>query len=428
MEEIICSYRGIDDMNILFDLSATQPFTGNDFHGGGEYAKVVFFRLCELLPPEVSLEVFYNPKRNIENNILELCKTKHIAIHYCTNSSEKSALLCERNFDVFYSALPYSYGELTIPAETKFVYTIHGLRALELPPLTDKYKPKYRKEKLERIKHTFLFLFPFFVKSFIKKYAFKRYINKLNALFSLQKNQTIITVSNHSKFAIVYFFPQINISRMKVLYSPLKRYNFDNGKTAETFNSFSVEPGKYILLIGGDRNEKGAYRACRVLYKLIKDTVYGGVFPKDIKILVLGISNYKSYRKLTKNSNRFEFHGYVSTEILEILYKNAFLFMYPTLNEGFGYPPLEAMKYGTICACSANSAITEIYGDSVLYFNPYDDIEMSIRILQSFDEETRKEKHDKIIQRYQFITKKQEQDMDLLVEEILSKGYAYETS
>jgi glycosyltransferase involved in cell wall biosynthesis len=112
-------------------------------------------------------------------------------------------------------------------------------------------------------------------------------------------------------------------------------------------------------------------------------------------------------------------HGYVFPEDLEILYKNACLFIYPTLNEGFGYPPLEAMKYGTLCACSANSAITEICGDAVLYFNPFDEIEIGIRVLQSFDEEIRKEKAVKMTARYQLISKKQEHDLDLLVEDII---------
>jgi glycosyltransferase involved in cell wall biosynthesis len=90
------------------------------------------------------------------------------------------------------------------------------------------------------------------------------------------------------------------------------------------------------------------------------------------------------------------------------------------MNEGFGASPLEAMKYGTLCACSANSAITEIFGDSVLYFNPYDDVEMGIRVLQSFDENIRREKNEKIKARYAFIRERQEADIDALVELIAS--------
>jgi len=402
---------------ILFDLSSTQPQTGNDFHGGGEYAKTVFYKLCELTPADVTLEVFYNPLRNIDNSILETCKTRGYVINLCENNEEISKLLYDREYDVFYSALPYSYSSLKIPPKTRFVYTIHGLRSLEYP--ADKYELKYKKSSLKaKIKHIIFLFFPVFW----KKYKIKKGIDDLTSFFSITANQTIITISNHSKYSIAYFFTNIDISRIEVLYPPLKQYNtirydiVENKINSEVFNSLFLEPGKYILLICGDRIEKGAYGACVVLYKLIKNH---SRIPENIKVLVLGISNTRPYRKLIKNNQRFCFHDYVTTEDLEILYKNAHLLLFPTLNEGFGILPLEAMKYGTLCACSANSAVTEIYGDSVLYFNPFDEIEIGNRILQSFDEEIRKEKAQKMSVRYKQIRERQEKDLNLLIQKII---------
>jgi len=396
-------------MKILYDLSATQPSESEGlFHGGGEYAKVVFFRLCELLPPGTSLDVFFDPGQYTERHIIENCEARGITINHCFSHPDINALLQSKNYDVFYSALPYSYRALVIPDETKFIYTIHGLRTLEYS--MDKYALKYGKASLSKILKYIYFL-PFFA-----KYRLKRGTGNLTKLLSVTKNQTIITISNHSKYAISYFSRNVDLSRIKVLYSPLKEFNYDESKDAETLKSFSLEQQKYILLVCGHRNEKGAYRACRVLHKLISNSR----IPDDIKVVVLGVSYDRYYLKLTGNNKRFKFHGYVPTEVLESLYKNAHLFLYPTLNEGFGYPPLEAMKYGTICACSANSAITEIYGDSVIYFNPHDDTEMSIRILQSFDEDIRNEKIKKLSARYQQIIEKQKQDLDILVKTIIS--------
>lgn len=400
-------------MNILFDLTPIQPVSvsGSDFHGGGEYAKTVFYRLCELLPAKTSLEVFYDPRRNIEKSIIEICETRKFAIHPCGNNTDISALLRGKNHDVFYSALPYSYTDLVIPSKTKFVYTIHGLRNLECPD--DKYQFRYKKNSLkEKIKRIFFL----FMSSWLNNRQIGKGIDNFNKLFSLTSNQIIVTVSNHSKFALVYFFPRLDSSQIRVLYSPAKKYNLDNNKGTEILNDLSLESGKYILLICGDRSEKGAYRACMVLHKLINKQ--GGI-PEGIRILVLGVTHKKTYRAFVKNSRRFELHDYVSPENLEILYKNACLFMYPTLNEGFGYPPIEAMKYGTLCACSANSAITEICGDAVLYFNPFDETEMGIRILQSFDGEIRREKTEKMTARYQLISKKQEQDLDMLIKDVI---------
>jgi glycosyltransferase involved in cell wall biosynthesis len=398
-------------MTILFDLSSTQPLSGIDFHGGGEYAKTVFYALCNSLPSDVSIEIFYNPLKNIENAILETCTERKITIHPCRNNANISALLSSKKYHAFFSALPYLYYDLAIPPETRFVYTIHGLRPLEYP--SDKYELKYVQTgslpEIARklIKHFFCLFFP----SVWHMFKREKYVRNFNKLFSLTTNQTIITVSNHSKYAIARFFPQINRSCITVLYSPMKKYE-PAADNESIVHSLSLKPGKYILLISGGRSEKGAYRACRVLHTLIQNR--GGI-PDDIKIVVLGVSHAKPYRKLTQNSSRFVFHDYVPAEDLEILYKNAGLFVFPSMNEGFGYPPLEAMKYGTVCACSANSSLTEIYGDSVLYFNPYDEIEMSIRILQGFDEGIRAEKREKMPDRYQLIREKQEQDLNLLV-------------
>ena len=88
-------------MNILFDLSSTQPVHGNDFHGGGEYAKTVFKRLCELLPSGMSLEVFYNPDKNIESSTLEICKKLGVSINPCKNNFDLSQLLSAKKYDVF---------------------------------------------------------------------------------------------------------------------------------------------------------------------------------------------------------------------------------------------------------------------------------------------------------------------------------------
>ena len=77
---------------------------------------------------------------------------------------------------------------------------------------------------------------------------------------------------------------------------------------------------------------------------------------------------------------------YLERDELEILYKNAFVFLYPTLNEGFGYPPIEAMKYGTLVLTSAVTSINEVCSDSVIYFNPYDVTEIKNRILMTLNE------------------------------------------
>ncbi len=71
---------------------------------------------------------------------------------------------------------------------------------------------------------------------------------------------------------------------------------------------------------------------------------------------------------------------FVSEQELDNLYKNASLFVFPSLYEGFGLPPLEAMKRGVPVVSSNTSCIPEILGDAVLYFNPLNVDDMAERI------------------------------------------------
>jgi glycosyltransferase involved in cell wall biosynthesis len=90
----------------------------------------------------------------------------------------------------------------------------------------------------------------------------------------------------------------------------------------------------------------------------------------DLEVLILGVSNNQGFTRLI-NKPKFKHFGYVDDRELDALYKNAYAFIYPSLNEGFGYPPLESMKHATPVLASAIASITEICGDAVIYFNPY---------------------------------------------------------
>jgi glycosyltransferase involved in cell wall biosynthesis len=64
--------------------------------------------------------------------------------------------------------------------------------------------------------------------------------------------------------------------------------------------------------------------------------------------------------------------GYVPLDVLKVLYGNAALLVYPSLYEGFGLPPLEAMACGCPVAVSRSSSLPEVVGDAGLYFDPGD--------------------------------------------------------
>jgi glycosyltransferase involved in cell wall biosynthesis len=66
-----------------------------------------------------------------------------------------------------------------------------------------------------------------------------------------------------------------------------------------------------------------------------------------------------------------EVTDYVDDQKLSKLYKNSLAFVFPTLEEGFGLPPMEAIEAGTIAVVSDIPVLKEVYGDSVDYFDPH---------------------------------------------------------
>ena len=79
------------------------------------------------------------------------------------------------------------------------------------------------------------------------------------------------------------------------------------------------------------------------------------------------------------------------------------------------------MKYGKPVIASPFTAISEICGDSVLYFNPYDCLEIYNRILMLLNDNIYNKLSQKSLDRYDFISQKQDSDLDLLVNYIMKK-------
>ena len=77
-----------------------------------------------------------------------------------------------------------------------------------------------------------------------------------------------------------------------------------------------------------------------------------------------------------------EIHGHVTGDELVSLYRRASALVFPSLYEGFGQPPLEAMACGCPVASSNAASLPEICGDAARYFDPDDPDEMADAVLE----------------------------------------------
>src|SRR5690606_37098039 len=195
------------------------------------------------------------------------------------------------------------------------------------------------------------------------------------SLISVKANRrTFVVPSEHSKFALRSYFPGLDSSEVRMLYSPSTQVMHADAGNSKVLEELQIRKKRYLLLVSGRRWQKNSYRALRALEFLKSNTNY----LDDIDVVVVGgapSSIPKRWRKL------FIFSPYVSTEDLGRLYQDAFALIYPTLNEGFGYPPLEAMSRGTPAVVSSICSLPEIYKDCVLYFNPYHEHEIINRVV-----------------------------------------------
>jgi hypothetical protein len=132
-------------MKLLFDLQALQPDrASSQFHGGGEYARILLQKALERGYGHASIiDCLYDRARPVDENVLKMCAENNLTLFDIGNIPDLSGFINKGDYDIFYSALPYEgYGGLDLE-KTVFIYTLHGLRVLEMP--CDRYEYKYGK-------------------------------------------------------------------------------------------------------------------------------------------------------------------------------------------------------------------------------------------------------------------------------------------
>ncbi len=396
-------------MKLLYDLTATQPSPESKFHGGGAYGEVLFFKLLEYLN-EFTLICYYDSKKYINPDILNKISELSIKL-YDINYFSVSKVIEIENIDRLYSAMLNL--NQNIPLGSIEVYTtVHGLRTLEMP--FDPVMLKYASSLKEKIKYR-LFMGP------AKNYYLKK-LKVINGRLVTDPRINVITISNHSLASIKSFYPETAQKEISAFASPtfdqLDNYKAvtENKKLSQdALHKKNITEKKYFLVTSAARWAKNALRAVTAFDQLCETAI-----ANDFKLVVTGVTNKGIFTKKLKHPERFVFFGYVERDFLELLTQEAYAFIYPSLNEGFGYPPVESMKYGVPVAASGTSSIPEVCGDAALYFDPYSVSEIKNRLVQLFDLMIYDEYAKRAKEHYPIVAKKQKEDLKKLAEYVIS--------
>jgi glycosyltransferase involved in cell wall biosynthesis len=171
----------------------------------------------------------------------------------------------------------------------------------------------------------------------------------------LKKSIAILTVSHHSKNLIVDFY-KIPKEKVIVIYNGI----------SELFLNCKFNPKKqnYILYVGRispTKNIEGLVKAFEMLitaYKL------------DLRLKITDSQSKLNFKISMTLRDKIDFVGNIPDSDLRDLYKNASLFVFPSLYEGFGLPPLEAMACGCPVVCSNVASLPEVCGEAACYVDP----------------------------------------------------------
>lgn len=230
------------------------------------------------------------------------------------------------------------------------------------------WSPYFSVSKIDGINHVMTIhdviyrIFP----QYIPNWRWKFYYNLAES--AARKADQVITISQCSKNDIVKFL-EIKEEKIKTIY--LGRPVLEKENQAG-LNKYSIK-NKYIFYIGGFDYRKNVVKLIDS-YKIFCesndniDLVIAGKLPKQPNPIALDVE--KKVKELGLQ-DKVRFIGYVADENLPELYKNAAVFVFPTLYEGFGLPVLEAMTYGCPVITSNNSSIIEITSEAALLVNPY---------------------------------------------------------
>lgn len=142
----------------------------------------------------------------------------------------------------------------------------------------------------------------------------------------------------------------------------------------------------FVLYAGNIKPHKNLERLIDAFYRVRQDGL-----DEDLRLLLIGdeISKYATLRRAV---HRYQLHkyvrflGFVPDETLAVLYRLAHVFVFPSLYEGFGLPPLEAMASGTPVVTSNVSSLPEVVGDAAMLVDPYDPAAIADAIRQVLTE------------------------------------------
>jgi glycosyltransferase involved in cell wall biosynthesis len=187
--------------------------------------------------------------------------------------------------------------------------------------------------------------------------------------------ERIIAVS-HSTRRDIESFMRIPTERIRTIYSapdPTFAQEPDTSQDQQILQRYSIQP-PFILYAGTIRPQKNVPRLVEA-FAVIRSELENHPLFSQLKLVIIGdeLSRYPAVRRAvvaTRVEPFVRFLGFVPLDTLKVFYRAATIFAFPSLHEGFGLAPLEAMACGTPVVASDVPALVEAVGDAAELVTP----------------------------------------------------------
>jgi glycosyltransferase involved in cell wall biosynthesis len=329
-----------------------------------------------------------NPDKIVINTISLLSKLTGIGRYTFEVCKRITQLGVNVDFNFFYGYYSKKLYMMDIPPSGKLAKTIknHLARYYHIKKITresllfvSRFSPKafdlYWEPNIVPIKH----LRSKYLVTTIHDFSFHHYpecLPKENKEYlqkhfwkNIQKSDRIITVSHFIKGEIIDLL-KYDEERIKVIYNGVDHANFKpyDDLLLSEFREAHNLPEKFILFVGSIEPRKNL-KTVLMGYNALPDT-----FKRECKFVLAGFSGWKNAEVMDiirRERDNIVYLGYLSDRELAYLYNLATVFIYASLYEGFGLPPLEAMACGTPVIVSRSSSLPEICSDAAYYVDPH---------------------------------------------------------
>ena len=204
------------------------------------------------------------------------------------------------------------------------------------------------------------------------------WVYKHTAIPGARRSSFVITKTAYGKQQIVHF-TKLPADKLIVVYDGgPKRVNHhtNTNDSTQILNKFDITQSNYILHAGSMFKRKNLVALVKA-FSEIKKTGY-----PQLKLVLAGsllINKYENDHELILNiiekdklQSEVIITDYLTDQQLDQLYENALLYVFPSLNEGFGLPILEAFEHNLPVLVADNSCLPEVGGNAVITFDPYD--------------------------------------------------------